>query len=211
MGSDIRYTFGPGPITPAVRAIIIACVAMFLLALITPRGLVEGLLGLTPQRVLERGFLWQPATYLFVHSRDGFSHILFNMLAVWMFGVELERRWGTVAFTKYFLVCGLGAAATVIVTPLMPIAGWRTSYVVPTIGASGAVYGILLAWAVLSAVVRDRARAALVVSLLFTMFLSRAEIEEWLLAIDRNPQRWNLVPIVAAVVVVWLLWKAMRA
>jgi membrane associated rhomboid family serine protease len=144
----VRYTFGPGPITPAVRAIIIACVAVFLVTLFTPRLWIENVLGLTPADVLERGYLWQPATYLFVHDRDSFFHILFNMLAVWMFGVDLERRWGTTAFAKYYFVCGIGAGLTVLVTSLLPMAGSAQSYGIPTIGASGAVFGILLAWGV---------------------------------------------------------------
>jgi membrane associated rhomboid family serine protease len=147
--SDIRYSFGPGPITPAVRAIIIANVVVFVVSLFTPGRFVEQLFGLTPQAVLERGFLWQPLSYLFIHSRSGLFHILFNMLAVYMFGVELERRWGTVAFTKYYFVCGVGAGLTVILASLLPFDGARLSYAIPTIGASGAVYGILLAWAVL--------------------------------------------------------------
>ena len=56
-----------------------------------------------------RGFLWQPLTYLFLHA--GFMHLIFNMLALWMFGVDLERRWGRTAFFRYYFVCGVGAAA----------------------------------------------------------------------------------------------------
>ena len=53
--------------------------------------------GLIPQRVIERGWIWQLVTYMFLHG--GALHILFNMLGIWMFGVELERRWGT----RFFL------------------------------------------------------------------------------------------------------------
>jgi membrane associated rhomboid family serine protease len=146
--SDIPISFGPGPITPAVRAIIIANVAVFLVTLLTPGFWIEQIAGLTPADVLERGFFWQPVTYLFVHDSQSLFHILFNMLAVWMFGVDLERRWGTTAFTKYYFVCGVGAGATVILASLLPISGAAVSYGIPTIGASGAVFGILLAWGV---------------------------------------------------------------
>jgi membrane associated rhomboid family serine protease len=71
------------------------------------------------------------------------------MLAVWMFGVELERRWGTAFFTKYYLVCGVGAGLFAIAASLLPFDAARLSYRIPTIGASGAVYGLLLAWALL--------------------------------------------------------------
>ena len=61
------------------------------------------LFGLSPQAVLEHGRIWQLATYLFLHDPNGFMHLLFNMLALWMFGVELERRWGTVGFIEVLL------------------------------------------------------------------------------------------------------------
>jgi membrane associated rhomboid family serine protease len=148
--SGVSYQFGPGPMTPAVRAIIYANIAVFLVTSFAPDAtlrLVFGLLGLTPQAVVERGWIWQLATYLFVHG--GLMHILFNMLAVWMFGVELERRWGSRAFTTYYFVTGVGAGVTVVLVSLLPFAATRATYVVPTIGASGAVYGLLMAWAIL--------------------------------------------------------------
>jgi len=146
----VTYQFGPGPITPAVRAIIYANIAVFLLTSFGSNqivGFLVGLLGLTPQAVLGRGWIWQIATYLFLHG--GLMHILFNMLAVWMFGVDLERRWGTRAFTMYYFVTGVGAGVTVVLVSLLPFAATRASYFVPTIGASGAVYGLLMAWALI--------------------------------------------------------------
>jgi membrane associated rhomboid family serine protease len=143
----MSYSFGPGPITPAVRAIIIANVAVFVVNLFVPA--IQDVLGLTPFEVLERGRLWQFATYMFVHSRLSFTHILFNMLTVWMMGVDLERRWGTQAFTRYYFVCGVGAAICVLLACWLPFQSARASYSLTTIGASGAVYGVLLAWAML--------------------------------------------------------------
>jgi membrane associated rhomboid family serine protease len=84
------------------------------------------------------------ATYLFLHA-DVF-HILFNMLAVWMFGVDLERRWGTRAFVNYYAVTGIGAAICTLLVSLLPFGG--DTYLATTIGASGAVYGLLMAWAI---------------------------------------------------------------
>ncbi|MBQ7711010.1 MAG: rhomboid family intramembrane serine protease [Bacteroidales bacterium] len=78
--------------------------------------------------------LWQPLTYMFMHA--SIDHIFFNMFALWMFGCILENFWGTKRFLIYYLVCGLGAAA---VNLLVAPGG-------PTVGASGAVYGILLAF-----------------------------------------------------------------
>jgi membrane associated rhomboid family serine protease len=146
--SNIQYTFGPGGMTPAVKWLIIANVVGYLMTLVFSRSMV-GYLGLTPGLVLEAGWLWQLFTYLFVHSPGGFTHILFNMLALWMFGVELERRWGTVAFAKYYFVTGVGAGAATVLAALLPFDATRSMYAVPTIGASGAIYGLLLAWALL--------------------------------------------------------------
>ena len=66
-------------------------------------------LGLSPQAVFEQFAVWQPFTYMFLHSTGGLGHMLFNMLALWMFGTELERTWGTRFFTKYYFVTGIGA------------------------------------------------------------------------------------------------------
>ena len=78
--------------------------------------------------------LWQLVTYMFMHA--SIDHIFFNMFALWMFGCILENYWGTRRFLVYYLVCGVGAA---IVNLLVAPGG-------PTVGASGAVYGILLAF-----------------------------------------------------------------
>ena len=140
--SGIAYSFGPGPLTPAVKILIAANVAVFLVTWVS-RVVLE-YSGLVPVAVF-RGFeLWRPVTYMFVHS--GPFHLLFNMLSLWMFGVELERMWGTKYFTKYYFACGVGAAATTLILSLVP--GFPGNlYASFTIGASGAVYGILLAYA----------------------------------------------------------------
>ena len=140
--------FGPGPMTPAVKAILYANVAVFLMTFFAPQG-VTSIAGLSPQDVLERGRVWELATYLFVHSPVAFTHILFNMLAVWMFGVELERRWGTTEFVKYYAITGIGAGISTVLISLLPFDWARPSYYAVTIGASGAVYGLLMAWAIL--------------------------------------------------------------
>ncbi|HUE90034.1 MAG TPA: rhomboid family intramembrane serine protease, partial [Vicinamibacterales bacterium] len=101
----MSYSFGPGPLTPAVKAIIYTNIAVYVLVLIMSR-LVDWI-GLVPELVLTRGYVWQIVTYQFVHAEV--FHILFNMLWVWMFGVDLERRWGTVAFAKYYLTVGTTA------------------------------------------------------------------------------------------------------
>jgi membrane associated rhomboid family serine protease len=84
---------------------------------------------------------WQLFTYMFMHG--GFGHIFFNMFALWMFGMELEHIWGSRKFFVYYLTCGFGAAlANLFVAPLLGQGA-------PTVGASGAVFGILIAFGML--------------------------------------------------------------
>ena len=142
--TGLSYSFGPGPITPAIKWLIIANVVMFVVTL-AYNPVVE-YLGLIPQMVLESFWFWQPVTYLFLHG--SVFHILFNMLGIWMFGVELERRWGTPFFLKYYAVTGVGAGVTVLVVGLLPLAATAGTYEAVTIGASGALYGLLMAFAI---------------------------------------------------------------
>src|SRR5687768_16270601 len=141
--SNFSYSFGPGPVTPAIKALMIANVAAFLIALAVPAVMLS--LGMRPADVIGRLFVWQPITYMFLHG--GIFHILFNMLALWMFGVELERMWGSRFFVKYYFVAGVGAAVTTLACSFLPFAFANQLYYSLTIGASGAVYGVLLAYA----------------------------------------------------------------
>ena len=136
------YRFGPGPISPGIKMLIKFNILAFVVTIVWPRLMLS--FGLTPQAVFEQFHFWQPVTYLFLHG--GLFHIVFNMLALWMFGVELERLWGSKAFIKYYFVTGIGAAVTVLFVSLLPIASADQMYYSVTIGASGAVYGVLLAF-----------------------------------------------------------------
>jgi len=144
--SQVANLIGPGPWTPAVRAIILTNIAVFVLTLAAPVRIV-GWFGLVPADIIERGRLWELVTYLFLHGDP--MHILLNMLAVWMFGTDLERRWGSRGFTKYYFITGVGAGVSMVLVSLIPWAPLHSVYDVPTIGASGAVYGLLLAWGLL--------------------------------------------------------------
>ena len=140
---DLSYSFGPGPLTPAVKWLVIANVVAFLLSRVVPMIALD--LGLIPRQVVEQFAIWQLVTYMFLHA--GVSHILFNMLSLWMFGVELERRWGSRFFTRYYFICGIGAGVSQILAGLIPAGPFSSLYVAQTIGASGAIYGVLLAYA----------------------------------------------------------------
>jgi membrane associated rhomboid family serine protease len=97
---------------------------------------IDHLLGLMPSQVIGHGWIWQLVTYMFLHG--GFFHILLNMLALWMFGSELEHLWGSKRFLQYYFITGIGAGLTnTLVQPHSTI---------PIIGASGAIYGLLLAY-----------------------------------------------------------------
>ena len=139
------FSFGPGPLSPAIKLLIVANVVAFVADMVVPDQLLRRTLGLAPRDVIEGLRLWQPITYMFLHG--GIFHILFNMLALWMFGVELERMWGSRFFTKYYFVTGVGAAATTLLLSFVPGSFGAQLYYSLTIGASGAVYGLLLAYA----------------------------------------------------------------
>lgn len=140
--SGISYSFGPGPLTPAIKILIGVNVAVFIVTFFVQTLTLQ--LGLAPFQVIEHLKLWQLVTYMFVHT--GPMHLLFNMLALWMFGVELERMWGTKFFTKFYFVAGVGAGLTQVVLGLLPFSFAAQFYYPSTIGASGAIYGILLAY-----------------------------------------------------------------
>ena len=118
--------------------------ARFVLPGTWDRYLTEAL-GLVPFHVVRDLWIWQLATYMFVHA--GPMHILFNMLTLWMFGTELERIWGTRFFVKFYLVTGIGAGLLTVLISLLPFGPVAQLYGSNIIGASGAVYGLLLAYA----------------------------------------------------------------
>lgn len=142
--SSYSYGFGPGGITPAVKMLIITNVVVFLVNLIVPALTIR--LGLVPAAVFGEFAIWQPVTYMFLHSTAGVGHILINMLTLWMFGTELERTWGSRFFTKYYFVTGIGAAATTLLLAVAPFGFSDSIYYSVTVGASGAIYGLLLAY-----------------------------------------------------------------
>jgi membrane associated rhomboid family serine protease len=137
------FSFGPGPISTALKALIGANVVMFVAQLLSPT--VTDLLGLHPAFVLRYLWVWQLATYMFLHG--GIFHIVFNMLALWMFGAQLEQIWGTRYFLKFYFVTGIGAGMLTVLFSLLPFGFAQQLQHVNIIGASGAIYGLLLAYA----------------------------------------------------------------
>ena len=121
-------------LTPAVKTIVIANVGVFLMQMIFRNVGLEYFLGLTPMLVVTKYWVWQIVTYAFLHGNGW--HLFFNMFALWMFGPHIESAWGTRAFVRYYLLCALGAALCQFL--LAPTA--------LVLGASGAIYGLLLAF-----------------------------------------------------------------
>src|SRR5438876_2433286 len=137
------FSFGPGPVSPTLKAIIGANVVMFLVQFFLP--ITTAVLGLRPDYIVRNFWVWQLATYMFLHG--GIFHILFNMLALWMFGTELERIWGTRYFLKFYFVTGIGAGILTVLFSLLPFDFAQSVHRSNVIGASGAIYGLLLAYA----------------------------------------------------------------
>ena len=137
------YALGPGPLSTMMKALIGANVVMFLLQSVS--ALIPFWLTLVPTFVVFNFELWRLATYMFLHGSIG--HILFNMLALWMIGTELERMWGTRYFLKYYFITGIGAALLTVLFSLLPFGFAQQLQTAPILGASGAIYGLLLAYA----------------------------------------------------------------
>lgn len=133
---------------PGVKWLLISNVAVYLVnyfAEVFFRADPFRLLGLVPFLVTGYGMVWQLFTYMFLHG--GLGHILFNMLVLWMFGLDLERDWGTRKFLKYYFLCGIAAGVCVILVAFLRPA----DMIARTIGSSGAIYGLLLAFGVMYA------------------------------------------------------------
>jgi membrane associated rhomboid family serine protease len=149
MGYSVRtYArgFSPSNYFPkGVKWLLIINCAVFVLQYILNRTSLEGIFdyfALVPTAVLKLFFVWQVVTYMFLHG--GFFHLLFNMFSLWMFGRTLEETWGTKKFLQLYFFCGIGAGIFVVI--LQYLFGNPN---VPTIGSSGAIYGVMMAFAVL--------------------------------------------------------------
>ena len=122
-----------------VKTLIIANVALFILVHLRPNFAWFTLFGLVPGYVLGRFRIWQLATYMFLHA--GLWHLVLNMLMLWFFAPAIERSWGQRQFLVYYFFTGIGAG----------LCSWIVSFrsFIPVIGASGAIFGILVAYAMM--------------------------------------------------------------
>jgi membrane associated rhomboid family serine protease len=142
--------FGPPITPPVVKQLLIANAAVFVGQLLFQGWGLESLvaLGAVTPREFWSGALWQPVTYMFLHG--GIGHIAMNMLALWMFGSPLALVWGMRRFLRFYLFCGVAAGLLIVTLPyLVGLFGLHFSSLspnIPTLGASGAIYGVLLGY-----------------------------------------------------------------
>jgi len=139
------------PFTRWVKRLIIICAAVYFVQVVL--GAVayqlardmEVYLALVPFAVLHYGMVWQLVTYSFLHG--SVSHVLLNMLTLWMFGSQEEQDWGSRKFLEFYFFCVIGAALVTVAVSYTGLPG--ASPLVPTIGASGGIYGLLIAFGML--------------------------------------------------------------
>jgi membrane associated rhomboid family serine protease len=125
-GASFGYT-----LTPWVKRLLIANAVVFILVIAVP--VLGAWLAFIPARTFVRP--WTLVTYMFVHA--GFFHLFFNMLILFFFGPPLEGMWGGREFIKFYIVAGLGGA----------VLSYFFAFQSPIVGASGAIYGVMLAFA----------------------------------------------------------------
>jgi len=124
-------------IPSGVKFLLIVNIVVFVLVELSgQQSLLFRTFGLVPSLVWSKFKIWQLFTYLFIHG--GIFHIFFNMFVLWMFGKDLESQWGKMEFLLFYFVCGIGAG---LITVLFSV-----NSIVPIVGASGAIYGLLLAY-----------------------------------------------------------------
>jgi len=134
-------SFGPPITPPVIKQLLIANLVVFLAQPFIPGALFAA----SPSDFWQHGFLWQPFTYMFLHG--GLFHIAANMFTLWMFGSQLAMAWGAQRFLRFYLLCGVGAGLLIVSFPWLLV--WLgvaspMSLSIPTLGASGAVFGVLL-------------------------------------------------------------------
>ena len=139
--------FGPPFTPPIVKQLLIANGIIFVVQLAVPA--FTELFGVIPLLFWQHGYLWQPFTYMWLHSTHHLLHILMNLFVLWMFGSQLAMAWGPKRFLRYYLICGVGAGFFIATMPYLSVGLGISSPIalgITTVGASGAIYGVLLAY-----------------------------------------------------------------
>lgn len=134
-----------GSFPPGCKWLMIINAAVFVPYYLAAGTSFEGffrLFALVPEAVVEHFAIWQLVTFLFLHG--GVWHLIFNMVGLWAFGPSLEWDWGTKRFLKFYFTCGVGSGLCIVLLGL-----FGSGYGVRTIGASGAILGLITAFALL--------------------------------------------------------------
>ena len=148
-GRGISLSFPP--FEGWVKRIVLACAGIYFLQVVlnavgSPLTRYLTLYGgLVPSLMLRYGAIWQLVTYSFLHA--GLAHLLVNMLMLWMFGAQEEQDWGSRKFLEFYLFCVVGAALVTIAVAYSPLPGVSPDTI--TVGASGGIYGLLIAFGML--------------------------------------------------------------
>ena len=135
-----QLSYKPSLFTDAIKTLISINFAVFILQSISSSEIIFfSNFGLVPKLVWSHLKIWQPFTYMFFHG--DIWHVLINMFVLWMFGSELERVWGKKNFLRFYFITGVGSGLGTMLFGLQSM--------VPVVGASGAIYGVLLAYGVM--------------------------------------------------------------
>ena len=137
-----NFSYNSSLFSEAIKVLITVNFLIYVLQTISGPNVASDLwrlFGLVPKQIWSDLMLWQPFTYLFFHDSNPW-HVLMNMFVLWMFGTELERLWGREGFVKYYFITGVGSG--IITGCISP------NSLIPLIGASGAVFGIILAYGI---------------------------------------------------------------
>ena len=132
-----QLSYKPSLFTDAIKTLISVNFAIFILQSISSSEIMFfSNFGLVPKLVWSQLKIWQPFTYMFFHG--DIWHVLINMFVLWMFGSELERVWGKKNFLRFYFITGVGSGLGTMLFGLQST--------IPIVGASGAIYGVLLAY-----------------------------------------------------------------
>ena len=141
-GQQPGMRIGPPITPPVIKQIMIANAVVFLIQQVAHEVTFYG--ALVPQNFWQLGYLWQPFSYMWLHA--SFGHIAMNMFMLWMFGSQLALAWGPKRFLRFYLICGVGAGLIIATYPYLMMQLNPHGLVAYTLGASGAVYGVLLGY-----------------------------------------------------------------
>jgi len=141
-GQQPGMRIGPPITPPVIKQIMIANALVFLAQQVAPETTLYG--SIIPMAFWQFGYLWQPFSYMWLHA--DFWHIAMNMFMLWMFGSQLALAWGPKRFLRFYLICGVGAGLIIASYPYLMMSIHPGGLTTPNLGASGAIYGVLLGY-----------------------------------------------------------------